>query len=73
MSQLKFLMSKYLGCYLGRERREFQPGVGGHRKKTGDKAMGEVMARSGTLELNTRERKQCWVWSIFQGGPGSGW
>lgn len=67
MSQLRFLMTKYLGCYLGRERKAFQQGMGGHRENSGNKAMGEVMARSGILELNMRGRKQLWVRSVFQG------
>lgn len=67
MSHLNFLINKYLGCYLGRERREFQQGMGGHRENSGNKAMGEVMASSGILELNMRERKQLWVRSVFQG------
>lgn len=67
MSHLNFLINKYLGCYLGRERREFQQGMDGHRENSGNKAMGEVMASSGILELNMRERKQLWVRSVFQG------
>lgn len=64
MSQLRFVMSKYLGCCLGRERREFQQGVDGHRENSANKAMGEAMARSGILELNMRERKPLWVRSV---------
>lgn len=67
VSQLKFLINKFLGCYLGRERRGFQQGMDGHRENSGNKAMGKVMGSSGTCELNMHERKQLWVRSLFLG------
>lgn len=63
-----FVMEKVFGM-LRRQRKKgiFKQGADGQRENSGNEAMGEVVARSGILELNITERKQLWVRSVFQG------
>lgn len=76
-----FLMEKVFGMrHRQRKKAIFKRGVDGQRENSGNEAMGEVVARSGILELNIGERKQLWGKEAALGevsvpgrGPGRGW